>query len=83
MDPEECANKIIEFIYDQGAVKRHMEIFSEAALVGDLGLSSLQVMELIEKVEDNFDVSIPLHILPDVNTIEDLSDKVLELMGPA
>ncbi len=49
------------------------------ALVADMGLSSLEVMEFIEKIEDHFDISIPLNILPDVNTIGDLAKKVREL----
>ena len=49
------------------------------ALVADIGLSSLEVMEFIEKIEDHFDISIPLNILPDVNTIGDLAKKVREL----
>ncbi len=48
-------------------------------LVADMGLSSLEVMELIEKIEDHFDISIPLNILPDVNTIGELAKKVQEL----
>jgi acyl carrier protein len=36
-------------------------------------------MEFIEKIEDHFDISIPLNILPDVNTIGDLATKVRQL----
>lgn len=42
-------------------------------LIADIGLSSLQVMELIERLEDHFDISIPLNILPDITTIGDLA----------
>lgn len=48
-------------------------------LVADIGLSSLEVMEFIEKIEDHFDISIPLNILPDVNTVGELAAKVQEL----
>ena len=48
----------------------------ETDLVADLGLDSLKVMKLVETVEDNFDISIPLNILPDVRTV---SDFVLEI----
>jgi len=43
----------------------------ETDLVADLGLDSLKVMKLVETVEDNFDISIPLNILPDVRTVSD------------
>jgi acyl carrier protein len=48
-------------------------------LVADIGLSSLEVMEFVEKIEDRFDISIPLNILPDVNTIGDFARKLDEL----
>lgn len=48
-------------------------------LTSDLGLSSLEVMELVEQIEDHYDISIPLNILPDVSTIGDLARKLAEL----
>ena len=59
--------------------KKNLTLSEETALVADMGLSSLEVMEFIEKIEDHFDISIPLNILPDVNTIGDLATKVKEL----
>jgi acyl carrier protein len=60
-----------------GQVNKRELILSETTdLVADLGLSSLEVMEFIEKLEDHFDISIPLNILPDVNTIGELAAKL-------
>lgn len=59
--------------------KKKVALSEDTALVADIGLSSLEVMEFIEKIEDHFDISIPLNILPDVNTIGDLARKVREL----
>ena len=59
--------------------KNKLVLSENTALVADIGLSSLEVMEFIEKIEDHFDISIPLTILPDVNTIGDLAKKVREL----
>ena len=59
--------------------KKKLVLSENTALVADIGLSSLEVMEFIEKIEDHFDISIPLNILPDVNTIGDLAKKVREL----
>jgi acyl carrier protein len=41
----------------------------QTRIIADVGLDSMQVMELVMQIEDNFDVSVPLNILPDVNTI--------------
>ncbi len=59
--------------------RKHLELDEQTGLVADIGLSSLEVMESIERIEDHFDISIPLNILPDVNTIGELARKVQEL----
>ena len=59
--------------------KRGLELSETTDLVADIGLSSLEVMEFIEMIEDHFDISIPLNILPDVNTIGELAIKVQEI----
>lgn len=71
----------LEFLFSalETQNKKNIALSESTALVADLGLSSLEVMEFIEKIEDHFDISIPLNILPDVNTIGDLAGKVREL----
>ena len=59
--------------------KRGLQLSETTDLVADIGLSSLEVMEFIEKIEDQFDISIPLNILPDVNTVGELAKKLQEL----
>ena len=59
--------------------KKDLILSETTDLVADIGLSSLEVMELIEKIEDHFDISIPLNILPDINTVGELAQKVQEL----
>ena len=59
--------------------KKGVVLNETSDLVADIGLSSLEVMEFIEKIEDHFDISIPLNILPDVNTVGELAAKVQEL----
>jgi acyl carrier protein len=68
----------LDFMYSALAQlnKKDIELTETTDLVADIGLSSLEVMELIEKIEDHFDISIPLNILPDVNTIGELARKV-------
>jgi acyl carrier protein len=59
--------------------KGKLALSETTQLVADIGLSSLEVMEFVEKIEDQFDISIPLNILPDVNTIGDFARKLDEL----
>jgi len=50
-------------------------------LVTDLGLDSLRVMKLVVEVEDRFDISIPINILPNVRTIKDFAVQLETLLG--
>jgi acyl carrier protein len=43
----------------------------ETDFVADLGFDSLKVMKLLEKVEDQYDISMPLNVLPDIRTVKD------------
>ena len=52
-------------------VEEDIELREESDFVADLGFDSLKVMKLLEKVEDHYDISIPLNILPDIQTIKD------------
>ena len=51
-------------------------IHEKTEFVADIGLSSLQIMEMVEQLEDHFDVSIPLNILPDIRTVADLGKQL-------
>lgn len=57
------------------------EIEEDTELVGQLGLDSMKVMNLLQEVEDHFDVSIPLNVLPDVRTVGDLARRIHQLLG--
>ena len=66
---EEIINAVTEIL--RPLVPEGQLIDAETDLVADLGLDSLKVMKLVETVEDRFDISIPLNILPDVRTVSD------------
>ncbi|MGD8992791.1 MAG: acyl carrier protein [Desulfobacterales bacterium] len=54
----------------------------ETDFVADLGFDSLKVMKLLEKVEDHYDISIPLNILPDIRTVKDFVLQLQKLVVP-
>jgi acyl carrier protein len=57
------------------------EVNEDTDLVADLGLDSLKVMKILESVEDHFDISIPLNVLPDVRTVKDFALQIQKLDG--
>ena len=60
-------------------VPQELEIDEDTDLVADLDLDSLKVMKILETVEDHFDISIPLNIMPDVRTVKDFVLQIQKL----
>lgn len=46
----------------------------------DLNFDSLVVMEFVAAVEDAFDISVPLNILPDVATVGELAAAIEKIL---
>ena len=69
------------FVILKPFAKKGVILNDNSELVTELGLTSLQVMELIEQIEDHFDMSIPLNILPDIRTVHDLATQLEKLSG--
>lgn len=49
------------------------KIEPQTRLVDDLGLDSVQVMEVLMELEDRLDAAIPMNSLPDVETMDELT----------
>lgn len=66
---EKIIKEVIEIL--RPLVPEGQQVNAETDLVADLGLDSLKVMKLLETIEDSFDISVPLNILPEVRTVGD------------
>ena len=53
------------------------DITAASHLVGDLGIDSLGVMEILADIEDKFHLSIPDTALKDVETVADVTAAVV------
>lgn len=49
--------------------KKNVPLNSNTAFAGDLDFDSLTVMDLVAAIEDEFDIVLPLNLLPDLETI--------------
>ncbi len=74
---EEVSQKIFDIL--KPFVPDGLVITTETGLLTDLGLDSLKVMKILENLEDSFDISIPINILPDVRTVRDLELQIQKL----
>jgi acyl carrier protein len=74
-------NEYLSSIYRllQPFLKEGVSLSEDTELVTELGLTSLQVMSMIEQIEDHFDISIPLNILPDIRTVRDLAQQLADM----
>ncbi len=57
------------------------EIKEDTDLVDDLSLDSLEVMEVLLEIEDRFDISVPINILPDIRTVMDVVRQIQKLLA--
>ena len=76
-DYQDILNELFEII--NPSVKDGRQLTEDTDLVADLGLDSLKVMTLVEEVEDQFDISIPLNVLAKVRTIKDFALQLQQL----
>jgi len=72
-----CVVFIREHLAGRGTAEVPLD--EDLDLVEEIGLASVEVMELIEELEDAFDIAFPLNDLADVRTIADLAGRVHQL----
>ncbi len=67
--------EVIDTILDRlrQIVPADVEVRPDSAIMGDLGLDSLAVMNFVMWLEDTFDVSVPMDRIVEVETVADLA----------
>ena len=60
---------------------RPVPIGEDTALIDDLGFDSLKVMEMLNDVEDLFDITYPLNTVSDLRTVKDFAIQIQQLLG--
>ncbi len=58
-------------------------ITRETHIARDLGLDSVEVMDFVMNLEDQFDISIPLDKIAEVETVDDLCTTITQLRQTA
>ncbi|MCB1214615.1 MAG: acyl carrier protein [Deltaproteobacteria bacterium] len=67
--------KIIHIIAEQLGVSES-EISKEASLVDDMGADSLDIVELVMAMEEEFDLEIPDEDAERISTVQDIIDYI-------
>jgi len=55
-------------------------IEEDTELINDLGFDSLKVMEMLNDVEDAFDITYPLNSLSDLRTVKDFTMQIQNII---
>ena len=76
---EKQFNELIEILTP--FVPQGQQLNEKTDMIADLGLDSLKVMKIVETVEDSFDISIPLNILPEIRTVGDFAVQIQKIIG--
>ncbi|TVS12336.1 MAG: acyl carrier protein [Wenzhouxiangella sp.] len=61
------------------ALPEHREIDWSQSLTSEAGLDSVQIMNLVMEIEDELDLSVPVDVLAEVNTLNDLAVRLSKL----
>jgi acyl carrier protein len=73
------AETLTILIEEASSVAKGRPVTAATSIIRDLGLDSLAVMNFVMVLEDRFDLSIPIDMIADVETVEDLARVVSSL----
>ena len=77
--------EVMHEIRDQLAPYRLDEklITGQTVIYQDLSIDSLAVMDIIMELEDRFDIAIPINVVAEIRTVDELADAILTLRARA
>lgn len=61
--------------------KKNIPLKPDTAFAADLDMDSLTIMDLVAAIEDEWDIVLPLNLLPDLETIQQVADLVDKVSG--
>jgi len=80
MSPDEIESKVKEIICNQLEVSPE-QLRPEASFIDDLGADSLDIVELVMAMEEEFDIEIPDEDAERIQTIGDATAYLKEKLG--
>ena len=58
-------------------------IVGATVIAKDLTIDSLAIMDMVMELEDRFDVSIPMNVVAEIHTVDQLADTIRDLSSQA
>lgn len=72
-------NRLLEHI--QTKAESGTSVGEHTDLVDEVGLDSVNVMDMVMHIEDEFDVVVPVNKLADIRTPAELTELIVSLQG--
>ena len=60
-------------------VSAEVEITPDTDLINELAIDSVKLLSLVMEIEDEFDISVPINVLTDVHTVQDLASLIFKI----
>jgi acyl carrier protein len=54
-------------------------VTGKTVIAKDLAIDSLAIMDMVMELEDRFDISIPMNVVAEIHTVDELADTILKL----
>lgn len=64
------------FLHLRQFTSPEVEITAETDLINQLAIDSVKLLSLIMEIEDEFDISVPINALADVQTVHELANLI-------
>lgn len=58
-------------------------ITADTVIAKDLTIDSLAIMDMVMELEDSFDVSIPMSVIAEIHTVDQLAETIRDLRAQA
>jgi len=70
--------KVQDIIVDQLGIKDTNKVNLDSSFINDLGADSLDTVELIMELEQEFNIDIPDEEAAEINTVQDVVDYIVK-----
>lgn len=77
MEKEEIFNKVVDVLVEQLGIEKE-KVKKESEIMTDLGADSLDVVDVVQVLEEEFNVKVPNEDIEKLKTVEDIANYIAD-----
>ena len=77
MEKEEIFSKVVDVLVEQLGVEKE-NVKKDSEIMTDLGADSLDVVDVVQVLEEEFNVKVPNEDIEKLKTVEDITNYIAE-----